>query len=148
MDFCYKGKVKTMTENITELLRNNGYKVNQQLLAIYEALCATKEHPKAETLFVKLQPTYPTMSLATVYKTIDILKKIGKIRVLNTGEDSFRYDADITSHHHVQCTVCGRVDDVYEAVDQKALKKIEKQTGYTITEQRVYFFGKCAKCNK
>ena len=100
MDFCYKGKVRTMTENITELLRNNGYKVTPQRLAIYEALCATKEHPKAETLFVKLQPSYPTMSLATVYKTIDILKKI------------------------------------------------EKQTGYTITEQRVYFFGKCAQCSK
>ena len=60
-------------------------------MAIYNALCNTKAHPNAEMIFNKLQPYYPTMSLATIYKTVDILHEIGLINILNVGEDSFRY---------------------------------------------------------
>ena len=98
-------------QELTALLRQNGYKVTPQRLAVYEALANTKQHPSAEMLFGTLQPKYPSMSFATVYKTVEILNKLGLIQIINTGEDSFRYDADISEHSHVQCTVCGRVDD-------------------------------------
>lgn len=135
-----------MQVDISESLRSCGYKVTPQRLAVYEALSSTYEHPNAEMLFTQLQPKYPMMSLATVYKTLDILEKIDKIKVLNTGEDSFRYDADTTEHHHVQCKICGRVDDVREAVDGPTIKRFEKKTGYTIEDQQVYLFGTCPKC--
>lgn len=135
-----------MQTNISEALRSSGYKVTPQRLAVYEALCNTYEHPNAEMLFAQLQPKYPMMSLATVYKTLDILEKIERIKVLNTGEDSFRYDADISDHHHVQCKICGRVDDVYEGVDNTTIKRLEGKTGYTIEDQQMYLFGICPKC--
>lgn len=135
-----------MQTNISESLRSNGYKVTPQRLAVYEALCNTCEHPNAEMLFADLQPKYPMMSLATVYKTLDILEKIEKIKVLNTGEDSFRYDADISDHHHIQCKICGCVDDVCEEVDLVTIKRLEDKTGYTIEDQRMYLFGVCPKC--
>ena len=103
-----------MVQNITDLLRSNGFKVTPQRLAVYEALANTKEHPNAEMIFNGLQATYPTMSLATVYKTIDILHEIGLVQILNAGEDSFRYDADVSEHAHIRCVECGRVDDVFE----------------------------------
>ena len=83
-----------MVQNITDLLRSNGFKVTPQRLAVYEALANTKEHPNAEMIFNGLQATYPTMSLATVYKTIDILHEIGLVQILNAGEDSFRFWLD------------------------------------------------------
>ena len=52
---------------VTTLLRDKGFKVTPQRLAIYSALAATKAHPSAEMIYNELQPVYPTMSLATVY---------------------------------------------------------------------------------
>lgn len=135
-------------QELTALLRQNGYKVTPQRLAVYEALANTKQHPSAEMLFGTLQPKYPSMSFATVYKTVEILNKLGLIQIINTGEDSFRYDADISEHSHVQCTVCGRVDDVPALNDRSLVVKVEEASGYSIDKHQFYFFGVCEKCRK
>ena len=135
-----------MDKNITELLRGNGFKVTPQRLAVYEVLANTKEHPNAEMIFNSLQATYPTMSLATVYKTIDILHEIGLVQILNAGEDSFRYDADMSNHAHVRCTECGRVDDVHDLETSKITREIESGTRYKLQGQQFYFYGVCPAC--
>lgn len=135
-----------MSKNITELLRGNGFKVTPQRLAVYEVLANTKEHPNAEMIFNSLQATYPTMSLATVYKTIDILNEIGLVQILNAGEDSFRYDADMSNHAHVRCVECGRVDDVFDLDAAKVTQEIEAGTRYHLTGQQFYFYGVCPDC--
>lgn len=137
-----------MDKDITGMLRENGFKVTPQRLAVYEALLATKEHPNAETLFTMLQPKYPTMSLATVYKTIEVLAKMGIVKVINTGEDYFRYDADISDHAHIKCTLCNKVKDIYASNTLKLISDVEKNTGYNINSQQIYFFGMCPECQK
>lgn len=141
-------KERDMRKNITELLRGNGFKVTPQRLAVYEVLANTKEHPNAEMIFNSLQATYPTMSLATVYKTIDILNEIGLVQILNAGEDSFRYDADMSNHAHVRCVECGRVDDVFDLDAAKVTREIEAGTRYRLTGQQFYFYGVCPECQK
>ena len=118
------------SQQLSEVLRANGYKVTPQRLAVYEALAATKSHPTAEMLFSVLQPNYPSMSFATVYKTVEILHKINVIQILNTGEDSMRYDADTSIHHHIQCISCGRVDDLND-LDSLALVQLRRQSART-----------------
>ena len=137
-----------MSKNITELLRGNGFKVTPQRLAVYEVLANTKEHPNAEMIFSSLQATYPTMSLATVYKTIDILHEIGLVQILNAGEDSFRYDADVSEHAHIRCVECGRVDDVFDLDTAKFNEQIQQNTKYRLVGQQFYFYGICADCQK
>ena len=137
-----------MVQNITDLLRSNGFKVTPQRLAVYEALANTKEHPNAEMIFNGLQATYPTMSLATVYKTIDILHEIGLVQILNAGEDSFRYDADVSEHAHIRCVECGRVDDVFDLDTAKFNDQIQQNTKDRLVGQQFYFYGICADCQK
>lgn len=137
-----------MEHNITELLRSNGFKVTPQRLAVYEALVNTKEHPNAEMIFNGLQATYPTMSLATVYKTIDILHEIGMVQILNAGEDSFRYDADVSDHAHVRCVECERVDDVFDIETTQFKEHVQKNTQYRLVGQQFYFYGICSDCQK
>ena len=137
-----------MVQNITDLLRSNGFKVTPQRLAVYEALANTKEHHNAEMIFNGLQATYPTMSLATVYKTIDILHEIGLVQILNAGEDSFRYDADVSEHAHIRCVECGRVDDVFDLDTAKFNDQIQQNTKYRLVGQQFYFYGICADCQK
>ena len=137
-----------MEKDITAMLRENGFKVTPQRLAIYSALAVTKAHPSAEMLFHELQPHYPTMSLATVYKTIDILHEIGLVQILNAGEDSFRYDADVSEHAHIRCVECGRVDDVFDLDTAKFNEQIQQNTKYRLVGQQFYFYGVCAGCQK
>lgn len=133
-------------QGVTKRLRDNGFKVTPQRLAVYEALQGTKEHPNAEMLYSILQPAYPTMSLATVYKTMDILSEIGLVQILNVGEDSYRYDANTSSHPHVCCTSCGRVDDVLEVDDNAFTDMIAAKSSYKLSGRQMYFFGQCPDC--
>ena len=132
-------------KKVTELLRKKGFKVTPQRLAVYNALCNTKSHPNADMIYNKLQPYYPTMSLATIYKTVDILHSIGLINILNTGEESFRYDARTDSHAHVCCTECGKVEDLPINMDD-CMKEAEAETHYELQRHQLYFYGLCPEC--
>jgi Fur family peroxide stress response transcriptional regulator len=131
---------------VTSLLRDKGFKVTPQRLAIYSVLVATKAHPSAEMIYNELQPVYPTMSLATVYKTIEILKTLELVQVLNVGEDSFRYDANTSNHPHIRCMSCGRVDDLFGIDSAGFIDQVSATTNYTIQGQQFYFYGVCPKC--
>lgn len=136
------------TQEVSACLRNHGFKVTPQRLAVYNALSRTKAHPNAETLYKTLQPYYPTMSLATVYKALSILCEVGLAQELNTGEDAFRYDADVHPHPHIRCIKCGRVDDVPDLPENTLETQVGNATGYQMAGHQYYFFGVCPECQK
>ena len=137
-----------MEHSVTDMLRENGFKVTPQRLAIYDVLAKTTAHPSAEMIFQELQPLYPTMSLATVYKTIEILREIGLVQILNVGEDSFRYDAETSNHPHVRCVECNRVDDLFGVNATAFAQEVAATTSYHLTGQQFYFFGICPECQR
>ena len=106
---------------IAEVLRKNGYKVTPQRLAVYEAINHNPTHPNAEAIYKILQPNYPSMSLATVYKTMEIFAKIGVVQVLQCAEDAHRYDYNTTPHAHIRCEKCNCVIDI--DMDQEELRQ-------------------------
>lgn len=135
-------------QKIADLLKSRNIKVTPQRLAIYNVLRGTTEHPSAEKIYQELQPTHPSMSLATVYKTLDALKKADLVMELNTGGDSFRYDANTTSHPHAICLECGDVFDIHTNVTDELISKLQPETDFKLEYQQVYFYGKCPKCQK
>lgn len=132
--------------DFANVLRNNNMKVTPQRIAIYQVLSSTVEHPSAEMIYNKLAPSYPTMSLATVYKSLDAFKKAGLIQEINVGEYSFRYDANAISHPHMICTQCRRVDDLDTNILSDLINKINDYTQYQVERQQIYFYGKCPMC--
>jgi Fur family peroxide stress response transcriptional regulator len=133
-------------KDITTFLRTNGFKATPQRLAVYDALARSAAHPTADMLFAALRPQFPTMSLATVYKTVDIFVRLGLVKILNTGEFSFRYDANTSDHAHVQCKKCGGVTDVFSVDAGNIIKEAEAGTGCKISGKEIYFFGLCPAC--
>lgn len=138
-------------QTIEELLRSKKIKVTPQRMAVYAVLKQTKEHPNVEMIYKKLKPDYPAISLATVYKTVDILKKIGLIQELNVGDGSLRFDANAQPHAHVYCKNCGKVTDVdnfsFEQLqDQQIMADITAETGFHVSTVQLYFYGLCAHC--
>ena len=133
---------------LAKILRDNGCKVTPQRLAVYDMLSHTTEHSTAEMIYQKVKEQYPTMSFATVYKSVEIFSKLGVIQVLNTGEDSFRYDAKTSEHPHIKCTKCGRVNDVSH-LDARAVESlVENETGFKVNGHQFYFYGICPDCQK
>ena len=135
-------------ETIVKLLNDNGLKATAQRIAIYNYLSHTTAHPKVETIYEALRPAYPSMSLATVYKTLDSLRRAGLVLELHTGGDSFRYDATTEPHPHLQCKECGAVLDMDPQVTQNLLENAKKLTDCELHSERVYFYGLCPHCKE
>ncbi len=132
---------------LIQQLKSHSLKVTPQRLAIFQMLYSTKKHPSAEMIYKELQESHPSMSLATVYKTLDTLKKSGLIQELNVGEDSFRYDANIESHPHIICVKCHEVFDLTCLDSIQALRdEVAQQTEFLMLHEQLYFYGMCTAC--
>jgi Fur family peroxide stress response transcriptional regulator len=134
--------------DLIKYLKEKGYKVTPQRIAVYDILKNTKEHPSVDMLYSKLQPLYPTMSLATVYKSLEVFKELGLVQELNVGEDKFRYDANVNQHPHITCVACGKVEDVDNEMLFDLIEQVADKTGYKLINQQLYFFGYCPDCKK
>lgn len=133
-------------DNITSIFKEKKLKLTPQRLAVYQYLMSTKEHPSAESIYKALQPIYPTMSLATVYKALKTLVEVGLVQEINVGEGNFRYDGTIYDHAHIQCLKCARVDDL-EAGEFPNLNEIaEQNSNYKIKWNKLFFYGICGEC--
>jgi len=139
-------------QTIEEILRAKKIKVTPQRMAVYGVLKESKAHPNVEMIYQKLKPDFPAMSLATVYKTVDVLKKVALVQELNVGEGGLRYDAATVPHSHVYCEECGRLDDLenysLEDIHSDALiGKVKQETGFDILTVQLYFHGTCRECS-
>jgi len=90
-------------------LRSKGYEVTPQRLAICKLILSSKDHPSAEQIYQEVKKTYPTISLATVYITLDLLKKLGLVQELGFSDRSSRYDPNNSQHINVICPKCGKI---------------------------------------
>lgn len=133
-------------DNITSIFKEKKLKLTPQRLAVYQYLIGTKEHPSAEAIYKALQPLYPTMSLATVYKALKTLVEVNLVQEMNVGEGNFRYDATVYDHAHIQCLNCGRVDDL-EITTFPDLNQIAADNSkYNIKWNKLFFYGVCENC--
>ena len=131
---------------IATIFKEKKLKLTPQRIAVYKNLLATKEHPSAETIYRNLQKDYPTMSLATVYKTLKTLVEVNLVQELNVGEGNFRYDANSLPHPHIQCMNCGKVSDIDGIYFSDLNDKIRNYTDYEVLANQVYFYGLCTNC--
>ena len=131
-----------------QILREKGLKVTPQRIAVYNMLMNTYEHPNAEMIYKSLEPTNPTMSLATVYKTLDFFKQLGLVQELNVGEPSSRYDAVVQCHPHTVCKVCGKVEDLHMEELTDVAKKLVPGLDFEVEMEQLILYGKCSACRK
>ena len=116
---------------LKEALSRAGLKATQQRLVIYQCLMASENHPTAEEIFEQVRPANPSISLGTVYKTLETLVESQLAQKVPVSENKMRYDARMESHHHIYCTNTGEIidfqDKELEAIIQAYLEA--KQIG-------------------
>jgi len=93
-------------------LREAGLKATGPRLAILAALETDRRHPSAEQIHARLAETHPSMSLSTVYSTLDAFARAGLIRKVNGLDGRLRVDGTREDHDHAVCRVCGSIFDV------------------------------------
>lgn len=136
-------------DHIIKLLRERGNRLTPQRVAILTAFIENESHPTAEQIHKEILKAFPTTSLATVYKTINLLKDIGEILELEFGDDSSRFDARKPHPHpHMICTKCGVIMDSELDKFEIIIDKLAKQTGFSVQSHRFDIFGLCASCSK
>jgi Fur family transcriptional regulator, peroxide stress response regulator len=133
-------------EEVRALFRAKRIPLTHQRLAVYEELTGRRDHPSAETLYASLRREYPSLSLATVYKTLQTLAELGMVARVDSPTAQARYDAITDTHHHAVCSSCGRIEDVFDA----RLDKLPAPSapGFKLTGHSVHFHGLCAACAK
>lgn len=109
---------------------------------------ARKDHPSAEQIYQKVKKTHSTISLATVYITLDLLKKLSLVQELGFSDRSSRYDPNNSPHVNVICPKCGKIYD-YESADvKKMLSQVVAEAGLTPLRQRLDLYAICDKCSQ
>ena len=90
-----------------------GLKSTQQRIVIYDAVLRMNMHPTAEKIFERVQKENPSISLGTVYKTLETLISAGLVNKVHTDEGNMRYDANLDYHNHIYCTNTKEIFDYY-----------------------------------
>ena len=141
---------KTKEEKISSFIKQCkavGLNVTPQRLAIYGALVGDETHPSPDSVFRRVRSSHPTVSHATVYKTLDTFERHGIISRLTSLHETIRYDPMASPHHHIICVRCKKVmnlsNEELKAIQIPAqVSRDNKVLGYS-----VHFNVICSSCN-
>jgi Fur family transcriptional regulator, peroxide stress response regulator len=127
-------------------LKANNFRITPQRLAVLKILAASKDHPSVERTYEQVKKTFPTTSLATIYKTIALLKEVKEILEIHFS-DSSRFDGNKPyPHPHVICLKCKKIIDPELMGLGQLTDEAARRTGFRIMDHRLDFFGICPEC--
>lgn len=133
--------------HLTGKARDAGFRLTPQRRAVLRALLFSDKHPGAEDLFRQVRGEYPDLSLATVYKCLDMLKAMGEVLQLEFRDGSSRFDGRRpVSHAHVVCTQCGAIEDATADPFTWCSDDVATETGYRLDRYRFDLYGLCPAC--
>ena len=125
---------------------NRTLRMTRQRKALLEAVREHEEHPTADQVYRRVRRKLPHISLATVYRNLEVLAEHGLMQRLDVGGSQKRFDADLNHHHHVRCLSCGRIEDISVDVPDTIIRKARRATDYRITGHRLELVGLCGLC--
>ncbi|GIP01114.1 peroxide operon regulator [Paenibacillus lautus] len=136
----------TSVQHALEQLKTTGVRITPQRHAILTYLVESMCHPTADDIYRALEPNFPSMSVATVYNNLKMFIEAGMVRELTYGDNSSRFDANVSDHHHVICQSCGKIEDFsYPSLEDVGIQA-EKSTGFEVKGLRMELYGLCKSC--
>ena len=137
-----------------ELLKEKGLKVTRQRMAVLEAIgSCPQEHLTAEEIFELVKVGCPDIGLATVYRTIQLLRDLRLVDRIEFDDGIVRYEmgsalesAGKHRHHHLVCIKCGRGISFQDDLLEELEGKIIATTGFRVVDHEVKLYGYCVEC--
>ena len=130
-----------------ETLRSKGYKATPQRIAICRIALNSRAHPSAQQVYDEVKKMHPTVSLATVYKTLEVLRDLDLVQEINFPKGQARFDSYMNPHINLICSKCGTITDLDDVTVEEITKKVAAATKFKPTGHHVDVYGICQKCS-
>lgn len=135
--------------HLVDRIKRTEGRITSQRLGIIRALAYSDHHPSAEDIYNELRPTFPTLSIATVYKTLERLKGMGEVLELEFREGRNRYDGmKPEPHTHLMCTACGKIVDLDFELPVGRASSVARASGFQLGGVRFDLYGVCDDCRR
>lgn len=128
--------------------REKRLRLTPQRLAIHNILAAKAQHPTINEVYERIKNDYPSLSLNTVYKTLQLFIELGMASQFTTKEGVIRYEIKIQPHHHILCLKCRRINDIFDSSLDKLKVSPPLKGGFEIIRHDVIFYGYCSECKQ
>ena len=139
-------RIQKSDASIIDILRKNGYKATPQRIAICRFALQSRDHPTAQRIYGEVKKVHQTVSLATVYKTLQILAQHSLIQELDLPESQARFDSYVEPHLNLVCVRCGNIQDFDDDAAQELVERVAARAEFTRTGQRLDVYGMCKTC--
>ena len=135
-------------QEVINIFREHGFKVTTQRLAICKFILSRKDHPSADQIYQTLKNDYPSISLGTIYKNLDLLEELRLVQKLKFNENSIRFDPDLDLHINMVCSKCGKIYDYKADSVNKMWDAIILDLGFKPKGQRIDIYYDCDDCKE
>ena len=135
--------------NIISKLSEQGYRLTPQRMMVLSAIEKSDNHISAEEIYARVIAKYPHVNISTVYRTLELLKRLGLVTETDLGGGRVRYHpAEKGHHHHLVCQKCGKIIDLDESVLSSLKSMLFREYKFSADLRHLAIFGRCANCNK
>jgi Fur family peroxide stress response transcriptional regulator len=131
---------------LSKTLQEAGIRVTPQRVAVFGVLRDSREHLSAEDVYQRVRQRQPGLSLATVYRTLEMLRDAGLALEGRLGEGRNFYEANVEPHFHFVCLACHAVEDLAPERAVELQRELAEESGHTVRWSRLDLFGTCASC--
>ena len=129
--------IKPRLDQMLSKLKDHDFRITPQPLAVLKVLAASEGHPTVERIYETVRAEFPTTSIATIYKTVNLLKQINEVLELGFADGSNRYDGNKPfPHPHVICTQCKKIIDPDLGSLKGLTEEVVAETGFQIQTHR------------
>ena len=136
-------------QDIGDKLSQQGYRLTPQRVMILEAIESSDHHISAEEIHVQIVARYPHVNISTVYRTLELLKRLGLVTETDLGEARVRYHpVEKGHHHHLVCRECGAVIDLDESLLTPLRSALLREYNFDADLKHLAILGRCVRCGK
>ena len=134
---------------IVNKLSERGYRLTPQRVMILSAIENSDDHISAEEIYAQIVAKYPQVNISTVYRTLELLKRLGLVTETDLGGGRVRYHPlDKGHHHHLVCQECGAIIDLDELVLSSLKDTLLREYKFVADLRHLAIFGRCANCSR
>jgi len=130
-------------------LHELGYRLTPQRIMILDAVEQADSHISAEEICSQIRSRYPHMNISTVYRTLELLEKLGLVTKTDLGDGRVRHHSIKKGHHHhLVCQKCGVIIDMEESILSPLWTGILREYDFKVNMKHLAFFGLCSNCRE
>jgi len=135
--------------DIVRKLAEQGYRLTPQRIMVISAIEDSDGHISAEEIYAQVIAKYPQVNISTVYRTLELLKRLGLVTETDLGEGRVRYHpAGKGHHHHLVCQQCGAIIDLDESILSDLKSALLREYQFSADLRHLAIFGRCVKCSQ